>query len=103
MSIARAMATSCCTASECDPSSEAGSMSRLTRASSSRACGAWRRQSIPPKRRGSRPSMMFSATVRFAQRFTSWYTVLMPAAWACGGPPNDTVRPSSVMAPESIW
>jgi hypothetical protein len=60
------------------------------------------RQSIEPNRRGSRPSMMFSATDRFGRRLTSWYTVEMPAAWACAGPLNATCSLPRVMVPESM-
>ena len=60
------------------------------------------RQSIEPKRRGSRPSMMFSATDRFGRRLTSWYTVEMPEACAWAGPLNDTCSPASVMVPASM-
>ena len=46
--------------------------------------------------------MTFSATVRFAQRFTSWYTVLIPAAWAWLGLVKRTSRPSTVIPPWSM-
>ena len=66
--MARAMATSCCTASGCAPSTDAGSISRPRSASASCAQLRMARQSIAPRRpRGSRPSAMFSATVRFWQ------------------------------------
>ena len=42
-------------------------------------------QSINPNFLGSRPIKRFSATDRFGQRLTSWYTVLIPWLWAsCG-------------------
>ena len=66
ISMARAIETSCWTAIECDSSGEAGSMSRC---SCSRMAAARRRicgQLIRPNRRGSRPSIVFSATERFA-------------------------------------
>jgi hypothetical protein len=45
---------------------------------------------------------MFSATERLAHRLTSWYTVLMPACWACSGPPKRTGVPPSRMSPASM-
>jgi hypothetical protein len=45
---------------------------------------------------------MFSATVRFGSRFTSWYTVLMPAAWAAAGELNSCSVPSTRIRPASI-
>ena len=70
--IARAMATSCCTASECRPRIEAGSMSSPRSASTAAACSRIRGQSIIPNRRGSQPSAMFSATEMFGTRSISW-------------------------------
>ena len=70
--IARAIATSCWIASEWLPSVDAGSMSIPRSASTSVASRRIRRQSIAPKRRGSRPSTMFSATDRFGSRSISW-------------------------------
>jgi hypothetical protein len=43
--------------------------------------------------------MMFSATVRFSQRFTSWYTVLTPCARASAGPVNRRSTPSTRIVP----
>ena len=40
--------------------------------------------------RGSWPSITFSPTDRFGQRFTSWYTVEMPATWASAVVRNTT-------------
>ena len=50
-----------------------------TRSSASVARRRIARHWMRPSRRGSRPMYMFSATERFGQRFTSWYTALMPA------------------------
>ena len=70
--IAREIATSCCTASEWDDSDDFGSMSRFMVRRCSRAALRVRRQSTTPARRTSWPSMMFSATDRLSQRLTSW-------------------------------
>ena len=68
---ARAIATSCCTASEWLLSSESGSSSRPTCRIASRAAARIARQSMKPSLRGSRPSMMFSATDRLGSRSIS--------------------------------
>ena len=57
---------------------------------------------MAPNRRGSRPSSMFSATVRFGSRLTSWYTVLMPAACEAAGELNSCCSPSTSTVPASI-
>ncbi len=100
--MARLIATSCCTAIEWAPSDEAGSMSSPIVARCSAARRRVRGQSMAPRRRGSLPSMMFSATVRFSQRLTSWYTVAIPAAWASPGPENRCGSPSTRISPESM-
>ncbi len=76
---ARAIATSCCTARGWLDNTESGSMLRPMRCSSSLARARVARVSIAPRVRGSRPRRMFSATVKFGQRLTSWYTVPIPA------------------------
>ena len=58
-------------------------MSRLSRSFPERSFICF--QSIIPIFLGSLPIKRFSATVRLGQRFTSWYTVLIPFAWASWG------------------
>src|SRR6185312_17232160 len=101
-STALAMATSCWTASGWPPSTESGSTARLRRASSSAARRRTARRSTRPSLRGSRPSRMFSATVRLGQRFTSWYTVAIPASWAAPGEANTRSSPRTRMVPPSM-
>ena len=68
-SIARAIDTSCCTAIECDSSGDAGSMSRCSFSSTSVVRRRIAGQSMRPKRRrGSRPSIVFSATRQVGRR-----------------------------------
>ena len=57
---------------------------------------------MPPNRRGSRPSIMFSATVRFVHRLISWYTVLMPAACEAAGEEKIWSAPPTLMLPASM-
>src|SRR6476660_9583505 len=45
---------------------------------------------------------MFSATVRLGQRFTSWYTVAIPASWAAPGEANTRSSPRTRMVPPSM-
>ena len=74
-------------------------MDRPMRESSSAARARVAPESMAPNRCGSRPSRMFSATERFGQRFTSWYTVATPAVWASPGPEKRTAVPSSRVVP----
>ena len=96
------IATSCCTASECEPSEELASMSRPMSLRWRCASRRVARQSIDGPRRTSCPSITFSATLRFSHRLTSWYTVLMPAACACSGLEKLTALPSTTMVPASM-
>src|SRR6218665_3407255 len=59
------------------------------------------RQSIRPKRAGSRPRKMFSATERCGTRLSSWYIVLNPARCAAMGTLKSTPLPSNTMVPAS--
>ena len=77
-------------------------MSRFIARRCPRAARRVARQLTSPARLTSWPSMTFSATERFSQRLTSWYTVLIPAAWACDGAAKRSSSPSTVMVPESI-
>jgi hypothetical protein len=102
MSMARAIATSCWTAIENVSSCAVTSIVRSSRrriSSERRRISAHR---IRPRVRGSRPMKMFSATERFGQRLTSWYSVLIPCCCACSGPVKATGAPSSVISPRSI-
>ena len=72
MSMARAIATICCTAIEYLDSCAPTSSETSTRASASTARRLTARHWMRPRRRGSRPIEMFSATDRLGQRFTSW-------------------------------
>ena len=86
ISTARAIAIICWIATEHSSSIWVGGtlMFRLSRSFAERAFISFQ-LIIPSLLRGSRPINRFSATVRFGQRFTSWYTVLMPLACAsCG-------------------
>ena len=85
------------------PSSEAGSIVEAEPVEGLPGPAVHRRGRCRPNRRGSRPSSMFSATVRFVHRLTSWYTVLMPAAWeAAGRGERLRRRPATVMLPASM-
>ena len=102
MSMALAIATSCCTAMECEPSNDPGSMSRFSSLSTERLCLRMARNEMAPRKRGSRPSMMFSATERLVTRLTSWYTVATPACCASAGPANETSFPATSIEPASM-
>ena len=71
-SSARAIATSCCTATEKDPSGRSMSMSTPSRASLARACSRALRHEIMPKRPAVRSSAMFLVTDMVGIRLTSW-------------------------------
>ncbi|MNW65235.1 hypothetical protein D3C74_435960 [compost metagenome] len=101
--MARAIAQSCCTAIEWEDRADEGSMSRLRRARYSRALRRVAGQLMKGPNRISCPSMMFSATERFEQRLTSWYTVLMPASWESRVRVNRCSAPETTMRPASIW
>lgn len=69
---ARAIATICCTAIGYASSERVTSSDRSSSASAARERAWIVFQSIAPRRIGCRPAKMFSATDRFAHRFTSW-------------------------------
>ncbi len=69
---ARPIAVICWIATEYEPSGRVTSMSMSRPFRTSRARRFIAPQSTRPQRRGSRPISMFSATVRFGQRLTSW-------------------------------
>ncbi len=102
LTIARAIATSCCT--------DGGSVerraprSRSSRPRSASTAAARARvvfQSIPNRPRDSWPSMTFSTTLSFGPRWMSWNTVATPAAWLSAGDEKRTGSPSSRISPES--
>src|SRR5580765_4716195 len=100
--IARQISTTCCAASGSVPTSRFGFRSgceKLARTSSARCSASVRRKM--PQRDGSRPSRMFSATVRCGQSESSWWIRATPRWLAsCGeagwyGSPCSTIVPSS--------
>src|SRR6266850_4264959 len=97
----RAMAHICCTAIEYEESGAITSTRTFRSARSASALRRMRPQRIPNVSAPSRPRQMFSATDRFGQRFTSWYTVLMPSFWASSGLDGLISFPSRRMRPES--
>src|SRR5690625_578814 len=57
---------------------------------------------MPNGPRTSYPSITFSPIDRFVHRFTSWYTVEIPAAWASAVPPSRRERPETMTVPSSM-
>ena len=70
--MARAIATSCCTATGWVPRIDAGSMSSPSSWSTAAPLRRIARQSMTPNRLASRPRAMFSATETFGNRSISW-------------------------------
>ena len=100
--MARQISTTCCAASGSVPTRRFGFRSgceKLASTSSARRSASVRRKM--PQREGSRPSRMFSATVRCGQSESSWWIRATPRWLAsCGeagryGWPCSTIVPSS--------
>ena len=70
---ARAISTSCCSATDSADTGVSGSMVSPTRAMMPREASSMRRQLTRPSRPiGARPTKMFSATVSVGIRLSSW-------------------------------
>ncbi len=100
--IAFAISTICRSPSESSSTSAQGSIAAPRRScSTARACASIRRRSTRPKRCGRCGRWMFSATLRFSNRLSSWWMVPMPNRSASAGDSAARVRPSKCTAPES--
>ena len=102
MPSARAIATSCICAMDSSRISRRGEQLRPTCASR----GAQNRSMAPrstkmPRSACTLPATMFSATVRFGKRSSSWKMMPMPRRWASSGLRKSTRLPSRKMPPES--
>ena len=101
---ALAISTSCWLATESAPTTASQSMATFMTASTRRASSRIRFQSIwRPRRSGSRPRKMFSATVSVGTSENSWNTVAMPARRAAVGSGSATGTPPRRMRPPSGW
>src|SRR5699024_5619458 len=98
---ALAISTSCWRAMPSSPTGRSRSTSRPIFSSASAAMRCMARRSSMPSRLGVRPRVMFSATLSWGTRFSSWWMVAMPwrsAALTSGswtGAPSIRIRPPS--------
>src|SRR4051812_19708554 len=98
---AAAICTICCSATVSSPTRRRTSIGASIAASIAVA-----RLSISPRetnrpRTGRAPRHRVSATDRFSQNASSWWTIPMPAASASRGSSNWTERPSTMISPPS--
>ncbi len=98
-----AISTICCLATVRSETRARGSIARWSRSSSARAFSSMALSSSRKRtrRRGSWPMKMFWATVRCGMRFSSWWIMLIPRAWAARGLAMATSLPLTWMRPAS--
>ena len=101
MDSALAISTSCCLATPSSPTGMSRSTSKPIRCSAAWACALRCLRLTNPKRRGVRPSMMFSATDMVGTRLSSWWMVAIPSASEALVSGIFTSVPSTRMRPES--